>query len=359
MQVDIKPLTDKKNKMEIGQNSPFGLYSQANRHAAGNAQTKTTSGSGTARLTPTLANAKDEYIPSSQAASASLTENIGTSASSVEDAIGDILKSHGVKDADQFALLLVIDKNGKFQSGGGSVNYKAYNWDDQDKGELDVIINELNNTKVKGVPLAEVMLEQFAKDSGMDLSAERRKDSFYYTCQIVNPKVLDPEAGSFVEVAIPVVSAGDTFYSREVDEPNVGLNYHYDDNGELIKKMVCAATRAAGVNDMDAPWNQNNSSVESGYLEPEEEKKDSSDTPFAFDTSILQKAITDILKEFGHEYKSGDSFVFDVSQSGAFIVDRNSSHIDGFDKDMFNQVASKLETLINAPDFWKNSSTNK
>lgn len=360
--------------MEIRNNSLFGFYSQSSRHADGIAQSQTVSGSQSPLLVPSTWNIKDEYIPSSTVSSAKalsipVNESKIFSASDIDDVISKVMKSHGVNEDDHFDIMLVIGNDGKFQSGGGSFLNKVYNWDDHDQGEIGDIIDDLNNTMVKGIPLAEVMLQNFADASGMDLSAERNKDSFYFTTQIINPnnhnKTLGIESDVWVKSAVQIVTVDNTFYSREDDKRSEGgLYYYYDeDKNEYVPKMVLGELRAWGTNALDAPWNQNKSIVTSNvsFETNDKQKKESLIDSFIshIDTNILNTVIKQILKDNGFELKSGDSIGFDVSNTGIHSFDRNSSNIAGLNEMELNEVGKILDSALQNPNFWNNPALYK
>ncbi|MDR2406679.1 MAG: hypothetical protein LBE13_00980 [Bacteroidales bacterium] len=363
--------------MEIRHNSSFAFDSQSARRADGITLPQTVSGVKSPLPAPSTWNIKDEYISSSavslvKSSSALMSESQAISASDIDNVISRVMKSHGVNEDDHFGIILVIGKDGKFQSGGGSFHNEIHNWDDQNQGELGTLIDDLNNTTIKGISLAEAMLQNFADASGMDLSTERNKDSFYFTTQIINPshhnKTLGIESDIWVKSAVQIVTVDNTFYSREDDKRSEGgLYYYYDkDKNEYVLKMVLGELRAVGINALDAPWNQNKSIVTSvtsnaSFETNDKQKKESLIDSFIshIDTNILNMAIKQILKDNGFELKSGDSVGFDVSSTGVHSFDRNSSNIAGLDEMELDEVGKILDSALQNPDFWNNPSLYK
>ncbi|MGL6195956.1 MAG: hypothetical protein ACRC2T_14165 [Thermoguttaceae bacterium] len=353
--------------MEIRHNSSFGLYSKSERQAVGITQSKTASG----LLASSISSVKDEYIPTVMKPTSSSAEKEGISASSIDEAVTKVMKQHGLGEKDLFSVGLVIDKSGKFQSTGGSVKQQSYDWNTPDQGELGAIINDLNNTKVNGVALSEAMLENFAKESGMDLQTERNKDSFYYTCQIINPihnpNVNQAERGpdSFAKVGISVVTVEGKVYASDIPN-NLGIGRYYDENGNLIKITADAGTRACSLTPMDAPWNQDTSIVELGGFEGPDrlsqlksEKTQKGKQESIFDTDALDVAIREIMKDNGFAMKSGDSIVLELSKTRMFSFDLNSSQIAGADEKTLGEIGKILETNLNATFFKDNPSAFK
>ena len=205
---------------------------------------------------------KDEYTPSTVTYKTTFPAPARgqVNATSVDAAIKNVMQSAGLSEKDYFNFALAIDGTGRFHSGGGIINHNAYNWDSKEQEKLGEIIDGLNRASVKGRSLAEVMLEQFAQETGMNLGEERKKDSFYYTCVVYNsglsetrsnPDDITSMSRSFATIMRQRVTADDTFYEW-TDKPKIGadgldnnlkaladwqfLGFDFDDSLESVQR---------------------------------------------------------------------------------------------------------------------------
>jgi hypothetical protein len=175
------------------------------------------------------------------------------------------------------------------------------------------------------------------------------------------------ESDDWANLTAQVVTVDNTFYSRKDDKRSAGgLYYYYDeDKSEYIPKMVFGESRAWGTNALDAPWNQNKSIFVSDsdvlFETNDKQKKESLIDSFIsrIDTSVLDAAIKQTLKDNGFELKSGDYIGFDVSNTGVHSFDRNSSNIAGLNETELDEVGKILNSVLQNPDFWNNPSLYK
>ena len=309
---------------------------------------------------------RDNYTPSSSFGETSKTTFSAPAArrflhaSSVDAAIENAMQSAGLSKKDYFNFALAIDGSGQFHSGGGIINHNAYNWDTQDQEKLGEIIDGLNKATVKGRSLAEVMLEQFALETGMDLGEERKKESFYYTCVVYNSGISETRSNpndltsvdrSFATIMRQRVTADNTFYEW-ADKPKLG-NDGLDNN---LKALADWQFSGFDFNDLHAPWNQFN--VEEDSFKPlsliAEIQQMSSldpDVPMThwvsdmmkdLNRSRLEDLLTEILEANGVNLKEGDYVSLLLNEKGKLSIDVDKSRISGLSDDEIDEIDDRL-----------------
>lgn len=334
--------------MHIGSNLSSSYLSSWNRSSSEGMLPQTLLAKNIGQVTARRA-AKDEYTPSTTASS-NITftppARMPMSASSVDAAIENVMQSAGLSKEDYFNFALAIDGTGHFHSGGGIINQDAYNWDTKEQAKLGEIIDGLNRATVKGRALGEVMLEQFAVETGLDLGEERKKDSFYYTCVVYNsglsatrsnPDDIVGMSHSFATIMRQRVTAEDTFCEL-TDKPKLGKD-GLDDN---LKALADWQSIGYEFNDVEAPWNRHKMTNDSTETSPEDSFKPLSlvaeiqqvispvsDMMKELNRIRVNDLITQVLEANGVNLKGGDSIALLFDEQGKLSIDVAKSHIGG------------------------------
>ena len=308
---------------------------------------------------------KDEYIPSSSLGKTSKTTfsvsaaRKSLNATSVNEAMQAAIQSVGLTKEDYFNFALVIDKDGRFQSGGGIINHNAYNWDTKDQEKLGEVIAGLNKATVNGRRLAEVMLEQFAKETGMDLGEERKKDSFFHTCVVynsglsetrVNPDDITSMSNSFATIMRQRITTESSFYEL-ADKPKLGSD-GLDNN---LKALADWQFLGFEFNDLEAPWNRyiltDGSSEDyspplSLITEIQQVVSPVSDMMMDLNRTLLEDVITQVLEANGINLKEGDFVSLLLDEKGNLSIDADKSRISGMSGDEIDEIDDLLLNAI-------------
>ena len=309
---------------------------------------------------------RDIYTPSTAVSSSTFSPikitspaNKPVNASSVNGAMEAVMKSAGLSKEDYFNFALAIDGNGRFHSGGGIINHDAYNWDTKDQEKLGEVIAGLNNAAVNGRRLAEVMLEQFAKETDLNLGEERKKDSFYYTCVVynsglsethVNPDDIASMTHSLATIMRQRVTTESSFYEL-ADKPKLGT----DGLDNHLKALADWQFLGFEFNDLEAPWNRNKITDElsgdtfqplSLIAEIQQAASPVSEMMIDLNRTRLEDMLSQVLEANGINLKEGDYIALILNEKGKLSIDADKSRISGVSGDNIDEIDDLLYNAI-------------
>jgi hypothetical protein len=184
----------------------------------------------------------------------------------------------------------------------------------------------------------------------MDLSEERKKDSFYYTCVVynsglsetrVNPDDISSMSRSFATIMRQRVTADNTFYER-ADKPRLGTDDGLDNN---LKALADWQFFDYDFNDLNAPWNQYQVAEDafkppSLITEIQDISNPMADVQVASLVSNMMKDLnrrrledlmTEILEANGVNFKGGDSITLSFNGRGGLSLVFDKTIIGGAD----------------------------